>query len=88
MGGWGSSRQEHLAGMPDMQAGKCKEAYLRSFGVLAYLPTLNFICSCCEEVYQLNGSEACRDNLVYGTLCASLQTCVTITNLPRSLPIV
>ena len=80
-----SSHQEQLVGTPDMQVGKCKEKYLRCFAVLAYLPTLDFICSCREEVYQLNGSEACRDNLVYRALCASLQTCVTITGFAEEL---
>lgn len=47
-------------------------ADLRRLGVLAYLPTLDLICSRCEEVDQLNGSEACGDDLVYGALCTNL----------------
>lgn len=47
---------------------------LRRFGVLAYLPALNFICSCCEEVDELDCSEPCCDNFVYGTLGSHLCT--------------
>lgn len=46
---------------------------LRRLGVLSYLPTLHFICTCCEEVDQLDSSEASGDDLVYGTLGAHLQ---------------
>lgn len=45
-----------------------KQSHLRRFCVLAYLPALNFICTSCEEVDQLDGPEACGDNLIYGTL--------------------
>jgi hypothetical protein len=50
-----------------------QQSYLRRFGVLAYLPALNFIWSSCEEVDQLDGPEACGDNLIYGTLRTHLQ---------------
>ena len=46
--------------------------YLRRLGVLTYLPALDLVCSCCEEVDQLNGFEAGRDNLVYGALGSHL----------------
>lgn len=54
---------EHLWGMGD----------LRRLGLFAYLPALDLVCTCCEEVDQLNRFEACGHNLVYCTCGANLQ---------------
>lgn len=52
----------------------CSVAHLRRFGVLAYLPALDFICTCCEEVDELDRPESCCDNFVYCTLGSHLRT--------------
>lgn len=46
--------------------------HLRRLAVFPYLPALDFVCTCCEKVDQLDGSETSGDNLVYGTLGSCL----------------
>ena len=55
-----------------MHAQDVANSYLRRLGVFTYLPAFDLVCSCCEEVDQLNGFEACRDNFVYGALGSHL----------------